>query len=113
MKKQFFLLVLIIITGPLATAQSPDVMAARKYNSQHADDIIREYIQFLSIPNLARDTVNMQATAAFIMSMMNKRGIQQVQLLRPTTAGAHPSVYGEVMVPGAKQTLIFYAHYDG
>src|SRR6185503_18102651 len=26
---------------------------------------------------------------------------------------APPSVYGEVQVPGAKQTLIFYAHYDG
>ncbi len=47
------------------------------------------------------------------MSMMNKRGIQQVKLLPATTAGAPPAVYGEVKVPGAKQTLIFYAHYDG
>lgn len=113
MKKQFFLFLLIMLTGPLAPAQSPDVLTARKYNSQHGDDIMKEYIQFLSIPNLARDMVNMQATAAFIMDMMKKRGIQRVQFLRPTTAGAHPSVYGEVMVPGATQTLIFYAHYDG
>jgi acetylornithine deacetylase/succinyl-diaminopimelate desuccinylase-like protein len=47
------------------------------------------------------------------MAMMNKRGIQKVQLLNATTPGVPPAVYGEVTVPGAKQTLIFYAHYDG
>ncbi|GAC1431456.1 MAG: dipeptidase [Chitinophagaceae bacterium] len=47
------------------------------------------------------------------MDMMNKRGIQKVQLLHASTEGAPPAVYGEVMVPGATQTLIFYAHYDG
>jgi len=47
------------------------------------------------------------------MDMMKKRGIGQVKLLSPVSAGAPPSIYGEVMVPGAKQTLIFYAHYDG
>lgn len=47
------------------------------------------------------------------MEMMNKRGIQKVQLLNPKTSGAAPAVYGEVMVAGAKQTLVFYAHYDG
>ncbi len=34
-------------------------------------------------------------------------------MLAPATAGAPPAVYGEVKVPGATQTLIFYAHYDG
>jgi acetylornithine deacetylase/succinyl-diaminopimelate desuccinylase-like protein len=29
------------------------------------------------------------------------------------TVTSTPAVYGEVLVPGAKQTLIFYAHYDG
>jgi hypothetical protein len=44
---------------------------------------------------------------AFIMSMMNERGIQKVQLLHASTPGVPPVVYGEVIVPGAKQTLIF------
>ena len=47
------------------------------------------------------------------MEMMNKRGIQKIQLLNGTSPGAPPAVYGEVPVAGAKQTLIFYAHYDG
>jgi len=47
------------------------------------------------------------------MDMMNKRGIDKVQLLSADTHGSPPAVYGEVMVAGAKQTIIFYAHYDG
>src|SRR5205085_11333086 len=68
---------------------------------------------FLSLPNVAADPNGQQKTAAFIMDMMNKRGIQKVQLLNASTQGAPLAVYGEVLVPGAKQTLIFYAHYDG
>lgn len=36
-----------------------------------------------------------------------------MQLLTASTAGVPSIVNGEVMVPGATQTLIFYAHYDG
>jgi acetylornithine deacetylase/succinyl-diaminopimelate desuccinylase-like protein len=62
---------------------------------------------------VAADPVGQQKTAAFIMAMMSKKGIQKVQLLTASTPGVPPAVYGEVSVPGAKQTLIFYAHYDG
>jgi acetylornithine deacetylase/succinyl-diaminopimelate desuccinylase-like protein len=74
---------------------------------------MNEYISFLSIPNLVSDTLNIKKNASFIMQMMQKRGINNVQLLSPETKGAPPSVYGEVLIPGATQTLIFYAHYDG
>jgi|GEM_PF-5367724 len=42
------------------------------------------------------------------MDMMNKRGIDKVQLLFPETKDAPPAVYGEVLIPGAKNTLIFW-----
>jgi hypothetical protein len=64
------------------------------------------------LPNVAADPGGQQKNAAFIMAMMNKRGIQKVQLLNASTAGVPPALYGEVKVPGAKQTIIFYAHYD-
>ncbi len=75
--------------------------------------MISEFADFLALPNVAADPAGQQKTAAFIMGMMNKRGIQKVQLLEASTAGVPAAVYGEVMVPGAKKTLIFYAHYDG
>lgn len=93
--------------------QSPEIFRIRSYRAAHEKEIFTEFISFLSIPNIAADTVNLQKNAVFIMDMMRRQGIQQVQLLSPLTPGAASSVYGEVRVPGAKQTLIFYAHYDG
>ncbi|HEY6503693.1 MAG TPA: M20/M25/M40 family metallo-hydrolase [Chitinophagaceae bacterium] len=113
MKKYFFILSAGCAFAHFSEAQSPATLTIRKYGQQHANAIITEFRSFLSLPNVARDTVNIQKNAAFIMSMMNKRGIQKVQLLQANTAGVPPVVYGEVMVPGAKQTLVFYAHYDG
>ncbi len=113
MKKYSFFFLLSFLTVQFVIAQSPDVLTIRKYSNQNAGKTINEFVNFLAIPNLARDTVNIKITAAFIMDMMKQRGIQKVQLLNAITTGAAPAVYGEVMVPGAKQTLIFYAHYDG
>jgi acetylornithine deacetylase/succinyl-diaminopimelate desuccinylase-like protein len=113
MRKQFFFLFFCFLICQFVSAQSPEVLTIRKYVLQNAGTIISEFTELLSVPNVAADPVGLQKNAAFIMEMMNKRGIQNVQLLNASTTGVPPSVYGEVKVPGAKQTLIFYAHYDG
>jgi acetylornithine deacetylase/succinyl-diaminopimelate desuccinylase-like protein len=74
--------------------------------------LMDEYIQFVSIPNVTRDTVNILRNAAFIKSMMEQRGIR-AELLDGITPNVSPAVFGEVKVPGATTTLVFYAHYDG
>lgn len=94
-------------------AQSPEVLKLKKYGTENAGNIIKEFYEFLYLPNVAADPVGQQKNVDFIMEMMNKKGIQKVQLLRANTVGVPPAVYGEVNVPGATQTLIFYAHYDG
>lgn len=71
-----------------------------------------EYRDFLSIPNVSADSVNIRRNAAFILQMMKKRGISGMLLDGPAP-GSTPAVFGEVRVPGAKKTLVFYAHYDG
>lgn len=93
--------------------QTPQLLKVRKHfeNNQHA--IINEFVSLLSIPNIVGDSVNIRKNADFIMNAMTKRGIQNVQLLFPTTTKSVPAVYGEVITPGAIQTIIFYAHYDG
>jgi len=113
MSKHFLFFLLSFLISQLASAQSPDVLKIRKYANRNAGDIVKEFTGLLALPNVAADPAGQQKTSAFIMEMMTKRGIQKVQLLNTSTAGAPPAVYGEVMVPGAKQTLIFYAHYDG
>jgi acetylornithine deacetylase/succinyl-diaminopimelate desuccinylase-like protein len=93
--------------------QSAEILKIREYRSKNEQPVINEFVSFLSIPNIAADTSNIKKNAAFIMDMMRKRGIDKVQLLSADTKGAPPAVYGEVIIPGAKNTIIFYAHYDG
>ena len=113
MRKGFFFFVLVFLIDQIVSAQSPEVLTIRKYGNKNAGNIINEFAEFLSLPNVAADPVGQQKNAGFIMAMMNKRGIQKVQLLNASTQETPPAVYGEIIVPGAKQTLIFYAHYDG
>ncbi len=94
-------------------SQSPEILKVRKFREQNEHAIINEFVSFLSIPNIADDSINIQKNAAFIIGMMNKRGIQNVQLLSPVTPSKPPVVYGEANIPGATHTIIFYAHYDG
>jgi len=112
-RTQFFILALSFLISQLGSAQSAEIMTIRKFTKKNAGNIINEFSAFLSLPNVAADPGGQQKNAAFIMTMMNNRGIKNVQLLNASAAGAPPAIYGEVLVPGAKQTLAFYAHYDG
>jgi acetylornithine deacetylase/succinyl-diaminopimelate desuccinylase-like protein len=94
-------------------AQTPQLLKVRKHFETNQHAIINEFVSFLSIPNIATDSPYIRRNAEFIMNAMSKRGIKNVQLLFPTTTKAVPAVYGEVITPGATQTIIFYAHYDG
>jgi len=72
--------------------------------------IVQEYMEFLSIPNVAADRENIRRNALFIQSMLERRGVK-VRLIEQE--GCPPLVYGELLVPGASRTLLLYAHYDG
>lgn len=109
MKHALFIILLFVCE--LANAQNT-IDKINKYRAQHERAILREYFSLLSIPNYALDKVNIDKNAVFIEAMLKKRGIQ-TKLLESNTKGSPKAVYGEVIVPGAKQTLIFYAHYDG
>jgi acetylornithine deacetylase/succinyl-diaminopimelate desuccinylase-like protein len=108
------LCILVILFAPLLSkAQSASSLKIKKHLTENSSALLKEYVQFVAIPNVAKDTTNIKRNATFIMEMMAKRGIKNVQLLSATTPGIPPAVYGEVLIPGAKNTLIFYAHYDG
>jgi acetylornithine deacetylase/succinyl-diaminopimelate desuccinylase-like protein len=95
------------------SAQTAETEKIRQYRYEHAGTWMDQFMSFLSIPNIASVRSDMELNAARIMELMKERSIQNIQLLHPTTQNAPPAVYGEVLVPGAKQTIIFYAHYDG
>lgn len=91
---------------PGAAAQSTDV---RAYRQAHETDIINEFSELLSIPNVASDSVNIRRNATAIIEMMKRRGITT----RLLEGKGPPAVFGEIKTPGAIRTIAIYAHYDG
>jgi len=90
-----------------------DVENIRSYRLKNEAAIYNDFISFLQIPNVATDTVNIRKNADFLVQKMNTIGISKVQLLEGQDQYVPPVVYGEIQVPGATKTVIFYAHYDG
>jgi hypothetical protein len=79
----------------------------RNYRKANEYALLNEFKGLLSIPNVVYDTVGIQKTAAYIVKMMEDRGIKTT-LLDAKTKGV-PPIYGEVLVPNATKTVILCA----
>jgi acetylornithine deacetylase/succinyl-diaminopimelate desuccinylase-like protein len=106
---------LVLAAALLATpdglgAQSKLATDLRRYREQHEREIVRELVDLLAIPNLASNDAEIRRNAGFIQAMLERRGIT-ARLLE--SEGSPPAVYGELATPGARRTVVFYAHYDG
>ncbi len=95
----------------VATAQ-PSTLKQYVFDLNNQHRWLTEYRELLSIPNVLGDSVNILRNANLIKEMLSRRGIKSELLLSGKPKSA-PVVYGEVVTPGAKTTLSFYAHYDG
>jgi acetylornithine deacetylase/succinyl-diaminopimelate desuccinylase-like protein len=82
----------------------------RMYRAAHEVEIIREFADLLAIPNVSSDNSNIRRNAEQIAGMLQKRGVASRLIQIPD---ASPIVYGELKTPGAKRTVLIYAHYDG
>ena len=100
----------LAIPQPAAAQDNPAARAAREWRQAREPQLLAEYFEFLKIPNVSRDTVNVRHNAEHLLRMMEKRGLKPRLLEVP---GASPAVYGEILAPGAAHTYVFYAHYDG
>src|SRR3989440_4396280 len=81
-----------------------------RYRGGAEAEILRELAGFVAIPNLASDRPNIERNAQHLLGMLRRRGIE-ARLLE--TPGAPPAVYGDLPSPGARRTVVVYAHYDG
>src|SRR5437773_2210501 len=96
--------------GTALAQPNPAAQAARRWRASHERAILGEYLDFLRLPDVSRDSVNVRRNADHVLAMMTRRGIHARLLQQP---GAAPVVYGEILAPGARRTYVFYAHYDG
>lgn len=102
------LLLFPILLGAQDASQA--ARAARQWRESHQQAILSEFLELLSIPNVARNLDDMRRNASYIRRMMEKRGIKTELLEVPNSPAA---IYGEMLTPGARQTVMFYVHYDG
>ena len=84
--------------------------AAHQWRTGHEADILQQFTNLLSIPNVASDHENIQRNADLLKSMLQKRGVDSRLLM---LEGTNPVVFGEINTPNAMHTIVFYAHYDG
>src|ERR1700678_628272 len=92
-----------------AVACAQDRAAIESYAAAHQPQIMAEFIQLLSIPNVGTDRPNIRRNAEFIRAMLQRHGLQ-AELLE--TSGT-PLVYAEKNQPGSAKTILFYIHYVG
>ncbi|HRH44481.1 MAG TPA: M20/M25/M40 family metallo-hydrolase [Pyrinomonadaceae bacterium] len=105
-------LLLILLFAYNLVAQNSVTNAVREYRQSNELQLLQDFVQLLSIPNVASDTPNIRRNADYLVKLMKQRGLKP-QLLSAQDPSAPPAVYGEWIVPNAKQTIVFYAHYDG
>lgn len=80
-----------------------------QYRTKHELQILSDFRDFLSLPNVANSTPDMMANAAWIERYIAKRGFTS----QIVAEGGAPYVIAERKQPGASQTILIYAHFDG
>ena len=99
----------LLATG--SAARADDLRdAVRAWRTAHEAPVVRELAEFLAIPNLASDAAGIRRNAEHARALLERRGVRTRLLESP---GSPPAVYGELTVPGARRTVMVYAHYDG
>ncbi|MFM1928915.1 MAG: hypothetical protein RL387_243 [Bacteroidota bacterium] len=104
--------IVLIASVNISFAQTPQEKI-NKAIDQNQHQLVKEFTTLLSIPNVAANPAGLKENAHWLMQYMQEKGIEHISLLNTDNDNAPPVVYGEVKVPGAKETIIFYAHYDG
>jgi len=108
MRSRVVLLVCILICLQMS-AETP-AEAARQYVAAHEPELTKQFSDFLALPNVAADPAGLKRNAGLLVEQLKKRGVDSRLLSLP---GAPDVIYGQVNVPNAQHTIVFYAHYDG
>lgn len=79
------------------------------YRAAHETQIVTDFVDLLSLPNVADNLDDMERNATYIMGLLEQRGFATRRL----AAGGAPYVYAELVNPRAVETILIYAHFDG
>jgi acetylornithine deacetylase/succinyl-diaminopimelate desuccinylase-like protein len=79
----------------------------------HQNDFVEDLKTLVSVPSVSFpgfDPKNVEESAEAVASLMKRRGIENVEILK--IPGAHPYVYGDWLHAPGKPTILLYAHHD-
>jgi len=96
-----------VAAPPDAAALAARVRAVRR---QRERQILEQLRALVALPNVAANRADIARNAAFLRTLFEQRGFTTMLL---EAGAARPAVYAERTTPGATQTVMFYAHYDG
>ena len=80
------------------------------YRATHEAAIVGQLDELTRLRSTAADPAGLAATATRLESLLKARGFKTSLM---SAQGAPPAVFGSYNSPGAKRTVVFYAHYDG
>jgi acetylornithine deacetylase/succinyl-diaminopimelate desuccinylase-like protein len=81
------------------------------YRLTHEAAIVGELTALTRLKSVAADPAGIAATAHQLEDALKRRGFEVSELI--TGMGTPAAVFGSLKTPGAKRTVVFYAHYDG
>jgi acetylornithine deacetylase/succinyl-diaminopimelate desuccinylase-like protein len=83
----------------------------RDWRAAHETQILDDMANLARMKSIAADPQATIAAAKTLQQMLKTRGIDS--RLLSAGDGIPPVVYADIETPGAKRTVVFYAHYDG
>lgn len=92
------------------TAASPRA-PVHAWVAAHQREVLDDFTRLLALPNVATSLSDVETNAGYIARLLEQRGFR-TRLLR-AAPGTPPSVFAALDTPGARRTVLFYAHYDG
>ena len=118
LRTRYSLLAAALFTAVTAAAQTeplpPAPKIAQAYTAPRHDQLTGQFEEFLRLPNVAVDPAGLRRNAAYLLDQLRAHGIPATLLAAPELPeSVPPVVYGELKVPDATRTIVFYAHYDG
>ncbi|MGH8171086.1 MAG: M20/M25/M40 family metallo-hydrolase, partial [Steroidobacteraceae bacterium] len=105
---------LVALVGCLSLAPTHAADLRRQvnaYRAAHEAEIVGRLDALTRLPSVAARPQALVATADWLEHELKVRGFETAQIT--AKAGSPPVVFGLYHVPGAKRTVVFYAHYDG
>ena len=107
---RYALLLSALLAVPLEAAPPPNLRAAVDgWVQAHQKALVSSLVELLAIPNVAADRENIGRNATWLRDRLSRSGFAAEILETP----GNPLVFGDLRVPGATRTILFYIHYDG